>query len=107
MPRRTPKLESESRPAGAPGPLPFGLSRGPGQRIELVFALRNGGMLAVTHDLGTPVTAETLDRYCAELREAVAAGKDWWQFADSWGGTGQRAFLQLSEVIGFTARPAR
>jgi hypothetical protein len=105
--RRPPQLESESRPADAPGPLPFGLSRGPGQRIELVFALRNGGMLAVTHDLGAPVTAETLDRYCAELREAVAAGKEWWQFADSWGGTGQRAFLQLSEVIGFTARPAR
>jgi hypothetical protein len=86
---------------------PFGISRSPSQRIELVFALRNGGVLAVTHDLGTPVTAETLDKFCAELRQSVGTEGDWREFGDAWAGTGQRAYVQLSEVIGFTARPAR
>src|SRR5438105_2003488 len=68
MPRRTaPRLESTSREA-SPN-TPFGISRSPSQRIELVFALRNGGMLAVTHDMGAPVSAETLDKFCAELRQ--------------------------------------
>ncbi len=108
MPRDTsPRLESGSQGAGLPGRAPFGIARSSSQRVELVFALRNGGVLAVTHDLGAPATAEALDRYCAELREMVAAGKDWAQFADAWGSTGQRAYIQLGEVIGFTARPAR
>ncbi len=107
MRKNTPRLETESRESGAGGRVPFGMSRGPGSRVELVFALRNGGMLAVTHDLGGQVNVDTLDRYCTELRQAVAAGQDWGEFADSWGGTGQRAYIQLSEVVGFTARPAR
>ena len=108
MGRRTaPQSESESREQPLPGRVPFGIARGTGQRIELVFALKQGGMLAVSHDLGTSVTSETLDRYCEELRQAVAAGKDWMQFADSWGGSGQRAYVHLSEVVGFTVRPAR
>ena len=107
MRKSTPRLETESREQGTAGRVPFGMSRGPGPRIELVFALRNGGVLAVTHDLGSPVTADTLDRYCGELRQAAAAGKDWGEFADSWSGTGQRAYIQLGEVVGFTARPAR
>jgi hypothetical protein len=106
MPRQSaPRLESPGREA-APN-TPFGISRSPSQRIELVFALRNGGMLAVTHDLGTPVSAETLDKFCAELRQAVSDGGDWREFGDAWAGTGQRAYVQLGEVVGFTARPAR
>ena len=108
MGRRTePRLDAESREPALPGRVPFGIARGPGNRIELVFALRQGGMLAVSHDLGAPVTAESLDRYCAELRQAVEAGKEWWSFEDAWSGSGQRAFVQLGEVVGFTARPAR
>jgi hypothetical protein len=102
-----PHMETESRESGTAGRVAFGISRSASQRIELVFALRQGGVLAVTHDLGAPVTSDTLDRYCAELRDAVEKGKDWWQFADSWGGTGQRAYVHLEHVVGFTARPAR
>jgi hypothetical protein len=106
MPRHTtPRLEA-SRAEASPN-TPFGISRSPSQRIELVFALRNGGMLAVTHDMGAPVTAETLDKFCAELRQAVGAEGDWRDFGDAWAGTGQRAYVQLAEVIGFSARPAR
>jgi hypothetical protein len=97
----------ESREPSLPGRVPFGISRGPGNRVELMFALRQGGVLAVSHELGQPVSAEALDRFCKELREAVAAGKDWVDFADAWGGTGQRAYVNLAEVVGFTARPAR
>jgi hypothetical protein len=106
MPRQTaPRLEGASREA-SPN-TPFGISRSPSQRIELVFALRNGGVLGVTHDLGTPVSAETLDKFCAELRQAVGTSGDWRDFGDAWSGTGQRAYVQMGEVIGFTARPAR
>ena len=105
--RPPPRLESESREPALPGRVPFGIARGPGNRVELVFALRQGGVLAVNHELGEALTAEALDRYCNELREAVTGGREWRAFADAWGGTGQRAFLQLGEVVGFTARPAR
>ena len=102
-----PHAQGETREPSLPGRVPFGIARGPGNRIELAFALRQGGVLGVNHELAEPVTAESLDRFCRELREAVAAGKDWVDFADAWGGTGQRAYLQLSQVVGFTARPAR
>ena len=106
MPRQTaPRLEASGREA-SPN-TPFGISRSPSQRIELVFALRNGGMLAVTHDMGAPVSAETLDKFCAELSEAIGGDGGWREFGDAWAGTGQRAYVQLGEVIGFTARPAR
>ncbi len=101
--KHTPRLEASGREASPH--LPFGISRSPSQRVELVFALRSGGTLAVTHDMGAPVTAESLDRFCAELRQAVG-GSDWREFGDSWAGTGQRAYVQLAEVVGFTARPA-
>ncbi|MBX5490303.1 MAG: hypothetical protein IRZ14_04025 [Chloroflexi bacterium] len=102
-----PRLESEHRESPAAGRVPFGIARTQSQRIELVFALRQGGTLPVTHDLGTAVTADVLDRYCEELRQAIAAGKEWWAFADAWGGSGQRAYVDLSQVVGFTARPVR
>ena len=103
--QNAPRMESSAREASPH--MPFGITRSPGQRIELVFALRSGGMLAVTHDMGAPVTAETLDRFCAELRQAVGGASDWREFGDAWAGTGQRAYVQLAEVVGFTARPAR
>ncbi len=105
--RKEPRQETPSAPREPASPMPFGISRVPSQRIELVFALRNGGMLALTHDMGTAVTAETLDRFCAELRQEVALEGQWRDFGDAWVGTGQRAFVLLGEVIGFTARPAR
>jgi hypothetical protein len=107
MDTQQPRLESEPRDHAVAGRVPFGIARTQSQRIELVFALRQGGTLPVTHDLGTPVTAEVLDHYCEELRQAIAAGQGWWQFADAWGGSGQRAYLDLSQVVGFTARPVR
>jgi hypothetical protein len=102
-----PRFESSGAARDATGSLPFGISRAPSQRMELVFALSNGGMLAVTHDLGQPVTAESLDRFCTELRQAVGKDGEWREFEDSWGGTGQRAYVHLGEIVGFTARPSR
>jgi hypothetical protein len=104
---KKPRLESPRGQAATASRPPFGIARAASQRIELVFALRSGGSLAVTHELSAEATAETLERFCAELRQAVAAGREWGEFADAWSGSGQRAYLQLSEVIGFSARPAR
>jgi hypothetical protein len=105
--RNTPRQQAEHKDEGASGRMPFGIARAPGQRVELVFTLRQGGVFAVTHDLGDAVTAETLERYARELREAIAAGKDWGEFADAWNATGQRGCLQLGDVAGFTVRPSR
>jgi hypothetical protein len=102
-----PHLQAESREPSLPGRVPFGIARGPGHRIEVVFALRQGGVLAVNHNLEEAVSAESLDRFCAELREAISAGKDWRSFSDAWDATGQRAYVSMADVVGFTVRPAR
>src|SRR5947209_1021221 len=102
-----PHQQAESRQPALPGRVPFGIARGSGHRIEVVFALRQGGLLSVNHNLDDAVSAETLDRFCAELREAIAGGKEWRAFADAWDSTGQRAYVFLGDVVGFTARPAR
>src|SRR5688572_33381044 len=78
--RPTPRLESTGAGRDPTATPPFGISRSPSQRLELVFALRNGGMITAAHDMGAPVTAETLDRFCAELRQAIGAGSDWREF---------------------------
>jgi hypothetical protein len=105
--RKVPRQETPSASREPASPVPFGISRAPSQRIELVFALRGGGMLALTHDMGVAVTAENLEGFCAELRQEIGQQGQWRDFGDAWAGTGQRAFVLLDEVIGFTARPAR
>ena len=108
---RTPRLEragmESTSTQSTAGRVPFGITRSQSQRIELVFALRQGGMLPITHELGQAITAEALDRFCEELRQAIAAGKDWWSFADNWSASGQRAYVSLDQVVGFTVRPLR
>ena len=71
--KNAPHAQGETREPSLPGRVPFGIARGPGNRIELAFALRQGGVMGVNHELAEPVTAESLDRFCRELREAVAA----------------------------------
>jgi hypothetical protein len=89
-----------SRPA-------FGLTKGIGHRVEIVFAMKGGGTLGALHDLGTDLTEEAFERFVQELQEQVAGGKGIASFADSWSSTGSRTWVDLSQVSGFSARPVR
>jgi hypothetical protein len=109
MPSVNQQQLSEDTPAG-PGlglkrPT-FGLSRERINRLELVLAIRGGGVINVFDELDDEVTEERLETYSNELAEQIAAGKTR-AFADSWTATGQRSWVNLGEVTAFTVRQAK
>lgn len=85
----------------------FGLSRPRTTRIEINFVFKNGGALIVFQDTGQPVTEESLDAFARELSEQLGNRPQQRVFADDWDATGQRAWVNLAEVSGFSLRPAR
>jgi len=84
----------------------FGLTKSVGQRLELIFALKTGGTLPAVHDLGEEVTEEAFNAFVEDLQTKVAKGGGVATFTDSWATTGSRTWIDLSNVVGFTARPA-
>ena len=100
---------TEDKPA-APGfglkRATFGLSRDKVNRVELVLAVRGGGVINVFEELAKEVTAETLDQYARELADQIAAGQSR-AFTDTWSATGQRSWINLGEVTAFTVRQAK
>jgi hypothetical protein len=97
---------SSSTPFGITRPA-FGLSKETGHRVEVVFAMKGGGTLGALHDLGGDLTEESFGRFVQELQEQVARGQGVASFADAWGSTGSRTWGDLSQVSGFSVRPAR
>ena len=85
----------------------FGLTKETGHRVEIIFALKSGGSLPVVHDLGDELSEASLGRFVAELEEQVRRGHGTLTFADSWAATGGRSWLDVEQVAGFSARPAR
>jgi hypothetical protein len=85
----------------------FGLSKETGHRVELVFAMKGGGTLGALHDLGSELTEESFGRFIQELQEQVSRGQGVVSFADAWSSTGSRTWVDLGQVSGFSARPAR
>ena len=85
----------------------FGLAKEASHRVELQFALKSGGTIGVTHDLGAEISEESFERWVNELQEQVASGKGTATFADSWSDTGGRSWVNLADVAAFSARPAR
>jgi len=88
-----------SRPA-------FGLARDQGRRIEITFALKQGGTLTVIDEQGDDLTDERLQGYSEQLAKDVAAGTTR-TFSDAWAASGQRAWINLGEVVAFSVRPAK
>jgi hypothetical protein len=84
----------------------FGLSRERINRLELILAMRGGGVINVFDELDEEVTEERLESYSNELAEQVSAGTTR-AFADSWTATGQRSWVNLGEVTAFTVRQAK
>ena len=101
------RAEGPARPSFGIARPAFGLSSRTGQRVELVFSLKSGGSLGAFHDLGEEFSEEIFGRFVQELQEQVSSGKGTATFVDSWSSTGIRAWMDLSQVIGFTVRPAR
>ncbi len=84
----------------------FGLSRDRVNRLELVLAMRGGGVINVFEELEDEVTAERLEQYGAELATQIANGETR-AFVDAWSATGQRSWVNLGEVTAFTVRQAK
>ena len=97
---------SEDAPAGPGFGLKrptFGLSRERMNRVEVVLAMRGGGVINVFDQIEGEVTEEGLDQYARELTEQIRSGQSK-SFADSWQSTGQRSWVNLGEVTAFTVR---
>ena len=100
---------SEDAPAGPGFGLKrptFGLSRERVNRLELVLAMRGGGIVNVFDELADEVSSETLEAYAEELARQIKGG-DMRAFTDAWTATGQRSWVSLGEVVAFTVRQAK
>lgn len=84
----------------------FGLARDQGKRIEVTFALKQGGGLTAIDEMEEDLTDELVRGYSEQLAKDVAAGATR-TFADGWAASGQRVWINLGEVVAFSVRPAK
>lgn len=84
----------------------FGLSREKSNRVELILAVRGGGVITLYSELADEVTAEGLDALATELAGQIASGQTR-TFSDNWSATGQKSWVNLGEVVAFTVRQAK
>ena len=103
----SPRNQGQSSPPFGIARPAFGLSKGTGHRIEIVFALKGGGTIGALHDLGSELTEESFQSFVQELQQQVARGQGTATFADAWNSTGSQSWVDLSQVCGFSARPVR
>jgi hypothetical protein len=98
--------DAPSTPQFGPTRPTFGLARDQGRRVEVSFAMRNGGTLTVLEEMEDPLTDEMLQSYSEQLAKEIASGEAR-TFTDGWSATGQRAWVLLREVVAFSVRPAK
>ena len=84
----------------------FGMVKDQGKRLEISLALKNGGLLTATEELGDDLTEESVKEFSEQLARDVASGTTR-TFSDSWNTSGQRAWVNLGEVVAFSVRPAK
>jgi hypothetical protein len=105
---RTERITAEASSAPRLGPTfpAFGLAKDQGRRIEITFLMRNGGMLTAIEEMEDSLTEEMVRAYGEKLAREVGAGATR-IFADGWSASGQCAWINLGEVVGFSVRPAK
>ncbi len=84
----------------------FGMAKDQGRRIEVTLVMRNGGMLTAVDEMEDSLTEEMLQAYSEKLAKEVANGASR-TFSDGWNASGQWAWINLGEVVGFSVRPAK
>ena len=84
----------------------FGMTRDQGKRLEVTFVMKNGGGITVVEELDETLTADVLADYAKQLGKDLAEGRPR-SFVDSWGSSSQYAWVNLSEVVAFSLRPAK
>ena len=84
----------------------FGLIKDQGKRLEISLALKNGGLLTVTEEMGEDLTEDRVKEFSEQLAKDVASGATR-TFADAWNASGQHAWVNLGEVVAFSVRPAK
>ena len=102
-----PRSEQSSNPPGfGPQRTAFGMSRDRGRRLEVVLAMRSGGVITVIDEQAEDVTEPGLAAYAAELGRQVAAGEGR-EFSDGWSASAQRSWVNLAEVTAYSVRPSK
>jgi hypothetical protein len=100
------RSEGSSTPQFGAGRPTFGMARDQGRRIEIAFALKNGGLLTAIEELEDTLSAAQVARYAEQLEKDIAEGKKR-TFTDGWAASGQHVWIDLREVAAFSLRPAK
>jgi hypothetical protein len=98
--------EGSSAPRVGFGRPTFGMTRDLGKRLEVTFVLKNGGSMTVVEEVAESLTEDMLSDYAKQLAKDQAEGRPR-TFVDSWASSGQRAWVNLGEVVAFSLRPAK
>ena len=100
------RSEGSSPPGFGVGGPKFGMARDQGRRIEISFAMKNGGLLTAVEELNEALTADVIADFAKQLEKGVAEGRKR-TFVDGWSNSGQFAWVDLGEVSAFSLRPAK
>jgi hypothetical protein len=95
----TPRVGFGGRPT-------FGMTRDQGKRLEVTFVMRSGGSLTAVEELADSLSDAAVADYAKQLSKDLAEGRTR-TFVDSWGSSGQYAWVNLGEVVAFSLRPAK
>ncbi|MGE3267297.1 MAG: hypothetical protein AB7P40_01025 [Chloroflexota bacterium] len=98
--------EGASTPGLGIGRPTFGMTRDQGKRVEVSLSLKSGSTVIVVEELDEALTADILADYAKGLSKDIAEGRPR-SFVDSWGSSGQHAWVNLGEVVAFSLRPSK